>query len=49
MFKRLFGTLMVTTTTATEQQKLDQLRYDNAANQLMQLHCDRMQTAMDAR
>lgn len=31
-----------------EQQKLDCLRYLNADNPLMQLHCDRMQTALDA-
>lgn len=34
---------------ADEQHKLDSLRYENANNPLMQLHCDRMQAALDAR
>jgi len=33
----------------TEQQLLDFLRYNNANSPLMQLHLDRMQTALDAR
>jgi hypothetical protein len=33
----------------TEQQKLDALRYQNADNPLMQLHCDRMQAALTKR
>lgn len=33
---------------AQEQLKLDTLRYHNADNQLMQLHCDRMQVALDS-
>lgn len=35
-------------TIETEQQKLDNLRYNHAANPLMQLHLDRMQTALEA-
>jgi len=30
------------------QLQLDNLRYHNAGNQMMQLHLDRMQTALDA-
>lgn len=47
MFNKLFRRNR--TAVATEQQQLDALRYANADNPLMQLHCDRMQTALNAR
>lgn len=34
---------------AVEQHKLDNLRYNNAGDQMMQLHCDRMQAELDKR
>jgi hypothetical protein len=50
MFNKLFRRSAKTAarTAASEQLKLDVLRYNNADNQLMQLHCDRMQVALDA-
>lgn len=49
MFTKLFRrTAVAQLIRETEQLTLDQLRYDNANNQLMQLHLDRMQSAMEA-
>lgn len=38
----------ITATPMRYQQKLDQLRFDNPNDSLLQLHCDRMQESLDA-
>lgn len=50
MFTKLFRRLSQRNHTGlSEQRRLDILRYTNADNQLMQLHCDRMQSALKSR
>jgi hypothetical protein len=49
MFNKLFRrTKKNALVRKTEQQILDLERYNNAGNQLMQLHLDRMQTALNS-
>lgn len=48
MFAKFFRrTAIAQLIVETEQLTLDTLRYNNADNQLMQLHLDRMQSAME--
>lgn len=48
MFNKLFRRNQNTNPFATEQHKLDTLRINFPSDQLMQLHCDRMQSILDA-
>lgn len=48
MFNKLFRRNRAAASVAAEQQMLDTMRYNNAGDPLMQLHCDRMQVVLDA-